>query len=173
MERRVLSIILIFPLFLTACLFESIPATATETPIATTTPDLCSSENLPGEVAKVNKIMREFDDYSALASNTPQAQLVTIIPELQRVLRDSEDQVVPNCLQNLVQLQQTHMGVVIQTLMLFMSSTDVNVVNAGIAQARDLHNQYDIEMARLLGVTPAPTPTQSPILPSATPSLNS
>ncbi|MFN8411153.1 MAG: hypothetical protein U0Z26_02070 [Anaerolineales bacterium] len=170
MKRSFFSILLIFPLFLAACLVQPPSEVATETPAPTSTPDLCSSENLPGEVAKVNKIMREFDDYSSLASNTPQAQLVTIIPELQRLLRDSEDQVVPPCLQNLVKLQQAHMSVVVQTLMLFMTSTDPNVINPGIAQARDLHNQYDVELARLLGVTLAPTPTLAPVIvPTATP----
>jgi hypothetical protein len=52
-------------------------------------------------VAKVNALMREFDDYSALASNTPQAQLVVVVPELQRVLREVEDLSVPACLDTL------------------------------------------------------------------------
>jgi hypothetical protein len=98
--------------------------------------------------------MREFDDYSTLASNTPQAQLVTVIPELQRVLRNAEDQVVPACLENLKRLQLQHMEIVVQTLLAFMGeSINVELVNAGIAQARDLHQQYDIELARLLGIT--------------------
>jgi hypothetical protein len=75
-----------------------------EIPAATVSPatlDLCSAENLPAEVVKVNALMREFDNYSALASNTPQMQLVVVIPELQRALREVEDLSVPACLDTL------------------------------------------------------------------------
>jgi len=106
--------------------------------------------------------MREFDDYSEIASNTPQAQLVVLIPEMQRILREAEDQSVPACLQTLKELQLTHMNIVVQTLMAFMSSADLNAVNQGITASRDLHNQYDIEMARLLGVTVVPQLTSTP-----------
>jgi hypothetical protein len=125
--------------------------TPTESP--TQTPDPCNEANLPLEVEKVHKHMREFDDYAALASNTPQAQLVQVIPELQRVLREAEDEKVPACLADLKSLQIRHMQTVVQTLLVFVSSSDVNVVAAGIAQARELHSQYEIEMARLLGIT--------------------
>jgi len=144
----------------------------TPTLAATLTPDPCSAENLPAEVDRLHKHMREFDDYAALASNTPQAQLVTVIPEMQRVLRETEDQVVPACLADLKKLQMDHMKIVVQTLLAFISSSDTSVVNAGITQARELHAQYDIEMARLLGVTltviTPVVPTQ-PIQPTATP----
>ena len=125
----------------------------TPTVSATQTPDPCAEANLPAEVEKVHKITREFDDYATLASNTPQSQLVQVIPELQRVLRDAEDQAVPACLSDLKTLQLKHMNTVVQTLLLFVSSGDVNTVAQGIAQARALHTQYDIEMARLLGIT--------------------
>jgi hypothetical protein len=154
-----------------ACGGESIPATATFIP-ATLTPDPCSEANLPAEVAKVHKLMRQFDDYSALASNTPQAQLVVVIPEMQRVLREAEDQPVPTCLNDLKVLQVNHMRTVVQTLLAFIGSTDAAIVNSGIAQARELHTQYDIEMARLLGITltvSTAAPTNAPPQPSATP----
>lgn len=159
MKRILILLALVVPTLLAAC-GKSTPA-PTPTQTITSTPDPCSSSNVPGEAAKVNKLMREFDDYSSLASNTPQSQLVILIPQMQRILRDAEDQPVPACLQTLKKLQLTHMNTVVQTLMAFMTSKDVKVINAGIGQARDLHNQYDIEMARLLGVTlvvqPSPT----------------
>lgn len=150
------------------------PATATAVPSVpvTLTPDPCSEANLPAEVGSVNKLMREFDDYSALASNTPQTQLVVIIPEMQRVLREAEDQPVPACLNDLKGLQINHMRTVVQTLLAFIGSTDAAVINAGIAQARDLHTQYDMEMARLLGIPftiATAVPTNLPPQPSATP----
>lgn len=168
MKRILFPLALIISLFLAACGGNATPA-PTETPAVTATADLCSAENLPNEALKVNKLMREFDDYSSLASNTPQGQLVVIIPELQRLLRDAEDLTVPPCLQTLSNLQKAHMGTVVQTLIAFMNNTDVNVVNAGIAQSRDLHTQYEVELARLLGVTLAPTPTLIPTTPTVTP----
>lgn len=134
------------------------PSAVTNTPVVLTpTQDLCLEPALSEEIGKVNDLMREFDDYSALASNTPQSQLVTVIPELQRVLRNAEDQAVPACLQHLKRLQLQHMEVVVQTLLSFMGETiDVELVNQGVAQARDLRLQYDVEMARLLGITLQP-----------------
>lgn len=152
---------LVLALFLAACGGKSTPA-VTNTPANTPTPDLCSSANLPTQVAQVNKLMREFDDYSVLASSTPQQQLVTVIPEMQRVMRDAEDLTVPPCLDNLKKLQLTHMDAVIQTLLAFLNGSDAKAINQGISQARELHSQYDIEMARLLGVTLVPRPTGTP-----------
>ncbi|MCE9644573.1 MAG: SH3 domain-containing protein [Chloroflexi bacterium] len=167
-RKNIYPMVLLISIVLSACGGK---ATATAiAPIFTLTPDPCSSENLPVEVAKVNKLTREFDDYSALASNTPQSQLIQLIPEMQRVLRDAEDQSVPDCLTDLKNFQLAHMGMVVQTLMGFMNASDataIEQVNTGIAQARKLHGQYDLEMARLLGITlvaPA-TLTSRPVTP--------
>ena len=166
MKRYIPLLVMLFAVFFAACGGEeTVTATETAVPI-TSTPDLCSETNLPNEVAKVNKLTREFDDYSALASNTPQQQLVVIIPELQRILRDAQDQAVPPCLITLKELQLAHMQTVVQTLLAFVSNSDTNLINAGIAQSRELHAQYDIEMASLLGLTlvfptSAPAQTQS------------
>jgi hypothetical protein len=144
----------------------------TSIPAATQTPNPCIEPNVSAEVDKVHKHMREFDDYSALASNTPQAQLVMVVPELQRVLREAEDQAVPACLNDLKRLQVSHMRTVVQTLLAFIGSTDAAVINSGIAQARDLHTQYDIERASLLGITltvSTAAPTSPPLQPSVTP----
>ncbi|HET7143998.1 MAG TPA: SH3 domain-containing protein [Anaerolineales bacterium] len=173
LKKYILPLIILVSLASTAC---GNKATATEevaAPVFTSTPDLCSSENLPEEVAKVNKLTREFDDYSALASNTPQSQLVQVIPDMQRVLRDAEDQSVPACLTNLKKLQIAHMSVVVQTLMAFLNTSDtagVEKINAAISQARNLHGQYDLEMARLLGITLVAPPTLTPL--SSTPEVN-
>jgi hypothetical protein len=174
MKRIFFLSILILSILLTACGGTgNAVETATEAPLAavvTSTPDLCSSENLPGEVANINKLMREFDDYSSLASNTPQAQLINLIPEMQRILRDAEDLQVPPCLQTLKKLELAHMNLVIQILMAFLNSSnaqvDTQAINTGIAQARELHSKYDVEMARLLGITLV-APTTSAATPDA------
>jgi hypothetical protein len=168
MKRIFFPSILIFSVFLAACGTPGATEVATQAPANafTATPDLCSAENLPDEVSRVNKLMREFDDYSSLASNTPQAQLINLIPDMQRILRDAEDLQVPACLQTLKKLELAHMNLVIQILMAFLNSAsaqvDTQTINAGIAQARELHAKYDVEMARLLGITLVVPPTATP-----------
>jgi hypothetical protein len=163
MKRIFFFSILILSVLLTACgAGESTEVPTEAVVVATSTPDLCSAENLPAEVAKVNDLMREFDDYSSLASNTQQSQLIQLIPDMQRILRDAEDLQVPPCLVTLKKLELAHMNLVIQTLMAFMNSADVQMINAGIAQARELHQKYDLEIARLLGITLVVPPTRTP-----------
>jgi hypothetical protein len=158
MQKKTI-LIFIFTLLITACgNAENTNAQPTDDPastiVVTLTPDPCIEPTLSIETGKVNALMREFDDYSTLASNTPQAQLVTVIPELQRVLREAEDQIIPTCLTNLKKLQIEHMQIVVQTLLAFMgNSINTELVNAGIARSRELHLQYDLELARLLGIT--------------------
>jgi len=145
-------------------------ASATPAPVtaATATLDPCSEAALPDEVSKVNDLMREFDDYSKLASSTPQGQLVQVIPPMQEIRRRAESQEVPSCLRDLKVLQVNHMNTVIEILMAFMSNAQSEGVTQGITQARDLHMKYDIEIARLLGLTPVIPPTVAPVTPAPT-----
>jgi hypothetical protein len=75
----------------------------------------------------------------------------------------------------LKEYQLAHMNVVVQTLLAFMSNADAQLINSGIGQAQQIHNQYDLEMARLLGVTLAVPATFTPMsgapTSEATPSL--
>jgi hypothetical protein len=168
-------ILMVLVVLLSACGEKSPTPTATlvattEPVVTTATLDPCSDVALPDEVAKVNDLMREFDDYSKLASSTPQSQLVQVIPSLQEVRRRAESQKVPECLQGLKELQVAHMNVVIETLMAFMSDPKAQGVNQGIAQARDLHMQYDVMVAKMLGLTIATQPagSDSTVSPDAT-----
>jgi hypothetical protein len=59
------------------------------------------------------------------------------------------------------------MNSVIDTLVAFLSGTDQAIIDQGIAIARQQHDQYTLELARILGITvvpatPAPLPTQTP-----------
>jgi hypothetical protein len=132
-------------------------------PAASPTPDLCSPENLPEAAAKVNDLMRQFDDYSSLAFGTPQSQLLQIIPQMQDVRRAAEDQRVPTCLQDLKKLQLIHMQVTLDTLIAFQANrTNTELVNAGIEKARKYHDAYTIELGRLLGLTVVAPPSAAP-----------
>lgn len=126
---------------------------------STSTPDPCAPENIATEIEGVHRFMREFDDASLLASNTPLDQLNPSIANLQRIRRDAEDQPVPSCLTNLKLLQLAHMNTVINTMLGFLSGADQDALNQGIAQARQQHDQYTLELANLLGLTVVAPPT--------------
>ncbi len=54
------------------------------------------------------------------------------------------------------------MDTYIQTFLAFESNASSDVLNAGVAQANQYHDQYTLELARLLGITivaPSVTPT--------------
>lgn len=162
---------------------ESSPtATDTATPALTITitmtPDLCAPENIKAEVDKVHRHMREFDDASKLAASMPREQLSTPISNLQKIRRDAEDEPVPACLAKLKDYEILHMNSVINTLIAFMSINDPLAVDCveiventqeadicqSIANARQQHDQYILELAKILElpiVTPGATITAS------------
>ena len=145
------------------------PPTQTETalPLNTATPDPCSPGQIEAQVQKVHKHMREFDDASILASSTPRDQISNSIADLQRIRREAEDETIPPCLTNLKTYQVEHMNTVINTLISFMSGADQKSLEQGIAVARQQHDQYTLELARLLGLTVVPA--TAPSGPSETP----
>jgi hypothetical protein len=63
------------------------------------------------------------------------------------------------------------MNTVINTLIAFVGGADQTTLNEGITRARQEHDQYTIELARLLGITLPPTAiapaeTQPPTTPT-------
>jgi hypothetical protein len=141
-------------------------ATEAAPPTATSTPGPCAPENVPSEVEKVHKLMREFDDASLLASSTPIDQLNPSIAALQRIRRDSEDQPIPSCMATLKQYQLAHMNTVINTMLYMLSyqgtDEETELLNQGIALARQQHDQYTLELANMLGLTVVAAPTAAP-----------
>jgi hypothetical protein len=136
---------------------------------AASTPDPCSLPQLEAEVQNVHRHMREFDDAAILASNVAREELGDSIAELQRIRRAAEDQPIPACLTQLKTFQVQHMNSVISTLIAFMGGTDQQSLDRGIAMAREQHDQYTLELARVLGLTvvaatvpPAPSETPTP-----------
>jgi hypothetical protein len=108
--------------------------------------------------------MREFDDASLLGTNTPRDGLPPVISDMQRIRRAAEDQIVPPCLATLKQLQLAHMNTVINTLISFLNGADQDLLNQGAELARQQHNAYAIEYARLLGLTVIVAATSTPDL---------
>ena len=183
---------LILAMFLAACGNIATPAAipiATETAMpthtipatVTPTPDLCAPENVRAEVDKVHRHMREFDDASTLAASMPREQLSGSIAELQKIRRAAEDEAVPVCLSTLKDYQLKHMNSVIATLIAFMSigdplsidcasaeqSAETEAICENIAFARQQHDQYTLELARILEIpiitaTAAVTPEETP-----------
>jgi hypothetical protein len=187
-SQLIVGLTLALVVFLSAC-GTNVPAAnstpnpeASDTPDAisvpvTNTPDPCAPENMEAEVQKVHKFMREFDDASSLAASRPREELADAISELQQIRRNAEDQVIPYCLGDLKNYQISHMNSVINTLIAFMSASnesDQEIVNQGIALAREQHDQYTLELARLLGLTieaatVIPVETSTPATPPPAP----
>ena len=155
--RKTTFIFLIAGCFLSLAACSAFKPAATATP--SVTPDPCSSKNLPATLTPMNNLMRQFYDYAELANNTPQSQLVQVIPPLQAILRAAEDQAVPSCLKDIKGYQLQYMNTTIQTLLAFESNAKPDVLSAGRAQAHQYHNQYTIGLARLLGLTVVVAPT--------------
>jgi hypothetical protein len=150
-------ILYLFPLFLlitSACGGRPI-ATQPEALVTSTTAtdDPCSFENLPTTVQGLNDLMREFDDASQLASNTPAQQLPEVISNLQRIRRDAEDTQIPACLGALKTHQLNHMNLMIQTLIALVGGANKEELNTGLENARKEHDLYSLEIVRLLGIT--------------------
>lgn len=165
----------ILMLFLSSCgnkVTPTIIATETTAPTITLTPNPCAPGNIEAEVQKVHKFMREFDDASALAANMPRDQLSNAIANLQSIRRDAEDQPIPPCLGDLKTIQIAHMNSVVNTLIAFMSGADQKSIDQGIGIARQQHDQYTVELARVLGLTMIPAtiaPTVDATLQAPTP----
>jgi len=180
-KRSAILLVLLFTLIASACgnAAPAMPATVAptnvvfESPIpvssATNTPDPCAPENIQAEVQKVHKLMREFDDGSSLAASVPADQLTPVISNLQRIRRDAEDLPIPPCLAKLKTYQINHMNIVIGTLINLISyangTVSKDVIDQGIALARQEHDNYTIELATVLGLTPVvATPAGLPTL---------
>jgi hypothetical protein len=144
---------------------------ATATPQLTSTSDPCEPENISVEIKPVNDLMREFDDSARLATVLQVDQLVNVVPTLQEVHRRSQDLLVPVCLTDLKSLQLEYMNTVINTLLVFIQvrGTNSEVLLQGVAQAQALHQQYNQELARLIGATYVPPPPPATLDVTSTP----
>jgi hypothetical protein len=124
--------------------------------------------------------MREFDDASTLAGSIPRDQLGSSIADLQRIRREAEDEQTPACLTNLRKIQVDHMNSVINSLLIFVrasdpqsfdcaeiGSTEEQAFCQSFSSARQQHDQYTLEVARILGITLVPATV--PSLPLETP----
>lgn len=135
---------------------EVLTSTVEFTMVPSATPDPCSPEQIEATVQKVHVHMREFDDASILASNLPLNELSEPIANLQRIRREAEDEQIPPCLTILKKYQIAHMNTVIATLVAFLGGADQNSLEQSIAIAREQHDQYTLELARILGLTVVP-----------------
>jgi hypothetical protein len=147
---------------------SNLPSSTEAASALSTTPDPCSTEMIEAEVQKVHSHMREFDDASLLASNLPREQLNDAIANLQRIRREAENEQIPACLTNLKKFEVDHMNTVINTLVAFMGGTSQEILEQGISIARDQHDQYTLELARILGLTVVPGTPSSRVTPDAT-----
>jgi len=162
---------LLFLSAIVAVLFSACGAKTPAKPAPTTTPDPCSPENIVAEVKKVNDLQRAFDDATQLAAVTRISELPTVIPSMQDLRRQAQDQQVPACLVTLKTLQLQQMNAVINTFLAFLASANQNadMLTQGISLANGLHQQYNQELARLIGATYVPPSQPATATPGNTP----
>ena len=150
--------------------------TATSPPTITSTPDLCGEKNISDTVTRFDALSREFNDAFVLAQNTQAAQLSPVITDMQRIRRNAQDYNAPSCLDTLKQDQLGFMNAAIDASLALFSTFGGNAsnsltqdqmqqvvlaVNQRLNDARQYSSQYTLEMARLLGVTLTPSPTEA------------
>jgi predicted component of type VI protein secretion system len=105
--------------------------------------------------------MIKFDKLSTDAAQSQREDLPDKIIELEDLLQAAKDQQVAPCLQTLKDHQLKHMQLVIDTLHAFLDGADKKTLDDMIQQARDEHDAYALELARLLKLdiaTVTPTP---------------
>jgi hypothetical protein len=151
---------ILLPVALAAVLLAACSPQAPAAPTVTSTPDPCAPENIVTEVKKVNDLQRAFDDASQLAAVTQFNQMPTVIPPMQDIRRQAQDQQVPPCLVTLKTLQLQEMNASINTFLTFMAGGAQNpnkqLLSQGIALANGLHQQYNQELAIRIGATYVP-----------------
>ena len=164
---KLLSAVLLASLFLLTACGSAEPSSFVPTlaPAGSPTSDPCHTSNITTTVKPLNDLWRQFDDYAAMASNVEQSQLVQVIPSIQAIRRAAQDQIAPACLTDLKRLELLYMDSVLQTLLAFQKpNPNIAVLGTGIVASQQYHDQYSIELARLLGVTlTTSTPIVTPV----------
>lgn len=133
--------------------------TETRTAAPTNTPGPCDPLNIPSQVSPMHALMREFEDTSIVAQNTPIESVPPLVTDLQRIRRAAEDLETPSCLAALREHELAHMNTVIDTFLAFLSRQGPDVINPLITEARAYHESYMRELSALMGWTPVPSET--------------
>lgn len=140
------------------------PPVDTSAPAAppSSTPDPCTKDSLPETVKPLNAYMLQFDDKATVASSAAQADLGPIVSDMQTIRKSAGDLAAPSCLSDLKRFQLLYMDTVIRTLQGFQTNPQVSVLASGILEARQYHDQYVTELARLAGLALPPSATAGP-----------
>lgn len=154
--------LLLLGVILAACAGAS-PAAQPAVPSPSATEDLCAPNTIVTQVKKVHDLIRQFDDGLFVANLTPQAQLSNIVMQLQGVRRQAENLEVPGCVSTLQSTAVQYMNSVIVYLAHFMGGGTADRIGSEIQASQSLRIAYETEMARLIGATYVPPPTQAPL----------
>jgi len=121
------------------------------------TPDPCSPENLPDSVQPLNEHMRQFDDLAVLAANILQTHVIQVVSAMRAIRSAAGEYAAPACLEHLKALQLLYMDRTLETLVSFQAGADAPTISRRILLAREYHEQYAVELARMLGKTLTPS----------------
>jgi hypothetical protein len=116
--------------------------------------DPCGDELLETTATPLTSLMEIFDDGADIAANSPHEQLAEPIANLQALRREAEDLEVPICLAKLKTAQIDYMNSVIDTLLMFLSLQDEDVVMVGVEISDELRAIYETQVSEIFGTEP-------------------
>jgi len=116
--------------------------------------DPCAPEVIQTTGSPLQMLMDQFDDSADIAANSPHEQLAEPIANLQELRRETEDLLVPICLESLKTAQIDYMNSVIDTLLMFLSLQDEAVIMVGIEISDELRALYESQVSELYGIEP-------------------
>lgn len=122
-------------------------------------PDPCSAGEVTQYADAIRSVSREFADTYTVAANAPRMSLAPVIQDLQAIRRKAEDLAVPECAAPARDALVAYMNVAIEAFTAFMSQKSDRHVATVFDRANALLDTYTIEVGKLIGATPAPTPT--------------
>jgi hypothetical protein len=101
--------------------------------------------------------MRQSDNQVQLAAGLVRAELNLVVPPMQQIRRNTEDKAVGACLEELKRLQLQYMDRVLEVVQPASGEVpDVATREVGLKEASQYHDQFTLEISRLLGTTAAP-----------------
>jgi len=145
---------LIFVLTISGCSTSPGAETPAITLAAVDNIDPCSPEAIETTGSPLKNLMNRFDDGADIAANSPHEQLSEPIANLQAIRREAEDLEVPICFAELKTAQIDYMNSVIDTLLMFLSLQDEEVIMVGIEISDELRATYETILSEILGTAP-------------------
>jgi len=132
-------------------------------PAATATLDACDPAIIASVIQPMNELMLQFDDYATLAQYRDKSELPRIVANMQSMQELSQQLIPPACLQTLHDHQLAYMDATMSTLLEFQKADpSTGTIATAVVDAQRYHQEYVLELNRLLAVAATPVATPLP-----------